>query len=83
MESWDTSGEMIVGDFPFKGKSEKDLYKSEKRVSCEKILKFDWFNSNKEEKEQISVRVVKFDKENKNLIEALKFLNYNKKKEDN
>ena len=38
---------------------------------------------NKEEKEQISVRVVKFDKENKNLIEALKFLNYNKKKEDN
>ena len=102
---------MIVGDFPFKGKSEKDLYKSiktgkfifphdisddakkvicnlivlkpEKRVSCEKILKFDWLKRNKEEKEQISVRVVKFDKENKNLIEALKFLNYNKKKEDN
>ena len=53
----------------------------ESMAMARKFIKY--FNSNKEEKEQISVRVVKFDKENKNLIEALKFLNYNKKKEDN
>ena len=72
---------MIVGDFPFKGKSEKDLYKSiktgkfifphdisddakkvicnlivfkpEKRVSCEKILKFDWLKRIKKKRSRL------------------------------